>query len=175
VVEAGEDPDSIKAKLAALVDAAEPETPAARAPAVEPFKPFPTDALPEPARSFVRTCANAKHYAMCTDLDADFKRAAALDRGAEKSAEEAQGKTQKSAEGHKCQDLAGECANAESSESKTQTDKGGQTPVLAGRTGKWAIQNANAPRNPRRIRLFPVKATHFPTQPTRRSPRRPQP
>jgi len=59
VVEAGEDAGSIKAKLAGLVDAAAPEEAQPQAPAVEPFKPFPTDALPEPARSFVRTCASA--------------------------------------------------------------------------------------------------------------------
>jgi hypothetical protein len=59
VVDRGEAPDTIKAKLGALVDAAEPEAPVKRPPAVEPFRPFPTDALPEPARSFVRTCARA--------------------------------------------------------------------------------------------------------------------
>ena len=31
-----------------------------------------------------------------------------------------------------------------------------------------SIQNGNSPRNPRKISLFRVKATHFPTQPTRR-------
>mgnify|MGYP005852013251 CR=1 FL=1 len=59
IVEAGEALDSIKAKLAALVEATEREPQPQPAPAVEPFKPFPTDALPEPARSFVRTCARA--------------------------------------------------------------------------------------------------------------------
>jgi hypothetical protein len=59
VVEAGEDADAIKAKLAALVDAAEPEAPAAPALAVEPFKPFPTDALPEVLRGFVMELAAA--------------------------------------------------------------------------------------------------------------------
>ncbi len=59
VVAAGEDADTIKAKLAALVDAAEPEAQPQPAPAVEPFKPFPTDALPEPLRGFVMELAAA--------------------------------------------------------------------------------------------------------------------
>jgi len=63
-----------------------------------------------------------------------FKRAVISDLEKGRFASVAQ---QKSAEAHECQDLAGECASSESSESKTQTDKGGQTPVLAGRTGKW--------------------------------------
>ena len=62
-----EDAERIKGKLAELVDAAEPEAqPEAQLEAqpqpalvVEPFRPFPTDVLPEPARSFVRNCARA--------------------------------------------------------------------------------------------------------------------
>ena len=59
VVEAGKDLKTISSKLAALVDAAEPEIPPKRPPTVEPLTPFPTDTLPEPARSFVRACASA--------------------------------------------------------------------------------------------------------------------
>ena len=48
VVEGGEAPDAIKTKLAALMDVAEAETPAAPVPAVEPFKPFPRMPCPNP-------------------------------------------------------------------------------------------------------------------------------
>lgn len=53
VVELGESADVVKAKLLSLANAAEPESPTALAPAVEPFKPFPVDALPQPLRRFV--------------------------------------------------------------------------------------------------------------------------
>ncbi|MCL2330198.1 MAG: DUF3987 domain-containing protein [Phycisphaerae bacterium] len=59
VVECGESTDAIKAKLVALVDATEPEPITIPVLAVEPFKPFPTDKLPEPVRSFVDKASQA--------------------------------------------------------------------------------------------------------------------
>ncbi|MCC7193571.1 MAG: DUF3987 domain-containing protein [Phycisphaeraceae bacterium] len=59
IVETGEDADTIKTKLAALVSKTEPQAQPQPVPVVEPFKPFPTNALPEPVRSFVRMCARA--------------------------------------------------------------------------------------------------------------------
>jgi len=59
VIERGEDPDAIKRRLTALVDATKPEARSAPAPTVEPFKPFPIDALPERLRGFVMKLAAA--------------------------------------------------------------------------------------------------------------------
>jgi hypothetical protein len=61
VVERVKDADAIKAKLDALVDKAEPEPqPQPQpAPAVEPYRPFPTDALPQVAAGFVDEGAKA--------------------------------------------------------------------------------------------------------------------
>ncbi len=59
LVERGEDHESIKAKLGSLVDSAEPEAQPRPAPAVEPFKPFPTDALPRVIAKFVNEASVA--------------------------------------------------------------------------------------------------------------------
>lgn len=62
VMKAGEDPDTIKKKLAGLGDASEPEStakPAIPRAAVELFKPFPTNALPDPLSGFVKELAAA--------------------------------------------------------------------------------------------------------------------
>jgi hypothetical protein len=53
------DASAVKAKLEALLAAAEPDAPPAPPPVIAPFKPFPTDVLPEPVRSFVQISASA--------------------------------------------------------------------------------------------------------------------
>ncbi len=56
---AGLDDDAIRAELERLVDAAEPTELDRSAPAVEPWRPLPVNALPEPVRAFVSETAAA--------------------------------------------------------------------------------------------------------------------
>lgn len=60
IVSSGEDRDSIKAKIGNLIASEEPQADVEpSAPAVPPWKPFPVEALPEPARQFVTELAEA--------------------------------------------------------------------------------------------------------------------
>jgi hypothetical protein len=59
VVASGEGADAIRAKLAALVEAAEPEEAATPTLAADAFKPFPVDAMPDPPRAYVLELAAA--------------------------------------------------------------------------------------------------------------------
>jgi hypothetical protein len=59
VMGCGEDPDAIKAKLAALVEGVEPETLAESPSTVERYKTFPVGDLPGPLRAFVQELSAA--------------------------------------------------------------------------------------------------------------------
>jgi len=92
----------------------------------------------------------ARHYATCVDLDADFRRAAGLAPApAAEAQQKAQQKAQQSAAEQGCQEKTAVPPDLAQPLEGVTLGRGRQALALVGKSGDWAQQDSNPPRNSR--------------------------